>query len=131
MLPSNIHYDPTNLYNDATRTAYDTDLAALQINGLYIDQIIRTGIKPSTEMMMTAVNQNGYALCYIALLYNPPTSVIFAALTSCTLLTEYSKRKYDRIVQSIYYDSSLMVNKWTRFGDITRTNLLGIYNEYK
>ena len=71
---------------------------ACRANGSYIHEIMRKGIKPSKEVITTA-------------------------LTNDNMLELARTEIYDDIVKQLFPTSSLLVNKWIKYGDFMRRRL--------
>jgi hypothetical protein len=82
-----------------------------------VETLVRWNIPISNEVISIALKQDGMTIAHIP---NPSSSMIFAALTSESML-RYYKTQYDHVVRHLFPNSAIMVSKWIRFGDTTRS----------
>jgi hypothetical protein len=69
------------------------------------------------EDMMDVVSVDGFRIMKIS---NPPNEVVSAALTQKKLVK--NEKKFNDVVKRFFSDNTLLMNKWTRYGEKIRNN---------
>ena len=97
---------------------------AVQQKGESIFHILQAGIIPSLKLQLLAVQQNGYAIKYLLDAgIKLSKTVIWTGLTNENIMKRYNKQRYDDVVKQLFPTSSLLVNKWIRYGDRARAQI--------
>ena len=92
-------------------------LAAVQQNGYAIEYIDN----PSERVKLAAVTENGHAIERID---NPSKQVIFTVLTNHNFIQNNNKyHGYDSAVRKLFPNSSILVDKWIKYGNRVRASL--------
>jgi hypothetical protein len=81
-------------------------------NGWTIQYMIKNGITPSEKVQLTAVNQNGSAICYIE---NPSEKVQLAAVNRDVWAIYYIKNLYPSVIELHEEMSGLKYDKKHQF----------------